>query len=129
MSLRPDRYWPKPPCMRTGYFDRTFVPGPKGEGAWDFPSGPKDQDAAANGLVPRLTNIQRMLGISTYGAPRHIAFLAGDNGRNTIGTAIRPNFAPDCTCRWLGLYEMDFCPKIARDAFLKEVQRVVRDEF
>ena len=78
--------------------------------------------------MPRLTNVKRMLGISTYGAPRHIAFLAGDNGRNTIGTAIRPNFAQDCTCGWLGLYNMDFSAPEERAAFLAEVKRVVRDD-
>ena len=113
------------PAMLKGFFDRTLVPGD--DCAWDFP---KAGDAtASNGLVPKLTNIQRLLGVSTYGAPRHIAFLAGDNGRNTIATAIRPNFAPGCTCTWLGLYRMDDAPKEEREQFVATVKRVVRDEF
>jgi NAD(P)H dehydrogenase (quinone) len=94
-----------------------------------FPSAANDPEAAGNGLVPRLTNVSRMLGISTYGASRTIAFLAGDNGRNCIGTAIRPNFKPGCTCQWMGLYDMDFVGAEARAAFLADVRRTIRDEF
>ena len=69
------------------------------------------------------------MGISTYGASRRITFLAGDNGRNTIGTAIRANCAPDCTCHWLGLYDMDFSSQAQRSDFLETVRRTVRDDF
>ena len=89
------------PAMLKGFFDRTLVPG--ADGAFDFPTQTPGELVASNGLVPKLTNIVRILGVSTYGASRSITFLAGDNGRNTIGTAIRTNFAPECTCHWLAL--------------------------
>ena len=70
-----------------------------------FPNG---VDAtASNGLVPRLTNVKRVLAVSTYGASRKITLLAGDNGRNTIGTAIRPCLAPEATVRWLALHALN----------------------
>ena len=79
--------------------------------------------------MPRLTNIKRLACVSTYGAPKHIVFLAGDNGRNCIATAIRPVFAPDCTCLWLGLYQLDNCSLKARSDFLDRVRVAIRDEF
>ncbi len=120
-------WWFNVPAVLKGYFDRTLVAGH--DGAWDMPA-PRyaAEGVASNGLVPRLTNVRRLLGVSTYGAPRSIALLAGDNGRNCIGTAIRPVFAPDCTCHWLGLYEMDSCSRETRVGFLDRVRAYVRDE-
>jgi NAD(P)H dehydrogenase (quinone) len=124
-------WWFGMPAMLKGYFDRTLV---RGE-AWDFPArGGKGGEVApttsTSGLVPRLTNIRRVMGVSTYGATRGVALLAGDNGRSCVGTAIRKgNFASGCTCLWLGLYGMDDCTAEEREEFSAAVQRAVREEF
>ena len=93
-------------------------------GAFDFP-GSGTAEPTATGLVPRLTNIQRVAGFSTYGATRTIALAAGDNGRNMIATALRPLFAPDCICRWHGLYAMDASTAEQREQYLQQVREIV----
>ena len=113
--------------MLKGWFDRTLLPGPDGAGAWDIPPPSGTGGSPLNGLVPRLTNVKRVVGVSTYGAPRHLVLLAGDNGRNCIGTAIRPVFAPECTCQWLGLYSADGCTDEDRKLFVAAVSAAIRD--
>lgn len=118
-------WWFNVPAVLKGFLDRTFQPG----SAWEFPPATRE-GASSTGLRPLLTNVKRVAGVSTYGAPRHIAFLAGDNGRNTIGTAIRHGvFSPECTCLWLGLYAMDQCSRDEKAAFLAHVHETFRSGF
>jgi NAD(P)H dehydrogenase (quinone) len=109
--------------MLKGWFDRTLVPG----ATWDLPSADGKGTSLINGLVPRLANVKRIVAVSTYGAPQYLTVLAGDNGRNCIGTAIRPVFAPGCTCHWLGLYQLDNCSHEARVSFASTVTAAIRD--
>jgi len=119
-------WWLNMPAMLKGWFDRTLIPGPEGVGAWDFPP-PDQKGALINGLLPRLMNIERMVCVSTYGAPKHLVMLGGDNGRNCIGTAIRPVFSPECTCKWMGLYQLDGLSQSERARFRSTVVSAIRD--
>ena len=57
-------WWFNVPAILKGWLDRTFVPGREGEAAFDFP-GSNTAGPTATGLVPRLTNIQRVAGKMT----------------------------------------------------------------
>ena len=45
--------------------------------------------------------------MTTYGAPRHIVWAAGDGGRGLITRGLLPLFSDRCSVLWLALYEMD----------------------
>jgi putative NADPH-quinone reductase len=107
------------PAALKGFVDRTFLP----HVAFRLPrqAGPATP-VAETGLVPLLTNIERVGVVTTYGASQWVVAAAGDNGRGMFSQALRPLFAPSCTLRWHGLYDMDTTSPAQRAAFLAEVQ-------
>mmetsp|Transcript_19107 Transcript_19107/g.47505 ORF Transcript_19107/g.47505 Transcript_19107/m.47505 type:complete len:243 (-) Transcript_19107:2961-3689(-) len=114
-------WWMNTPANLKGFFDRTLLP----HHTWDFP---KENDSLLpQGLTPRLVNIKRVIGVSTYGAPLPAVVLGGDNGRNMIARAIMPLFHEDCTIRWHGLYNIDSTNDLTRTAFLEKIQATVRE--
>lgn len=114
-------WWMNTPANLKGFFDRTLLP----QHTWDLPK--ESTSLLPQGLTPGLPNIARVIGISTYGAPRSALLLAGDNGRNMISNAIVPIFSPDCTICWHGLYEMDFQTNQTRKEFLEEIKKTIRE--
>lgn len=113
-------WWMNVPAILKGFFDRTLVPGE----TFDFQRSPSETKSST-GLIPKLTNIHRVVGISTYGAPFPIVTLAGDNGRRMINNAIRPILHSNATLQWLGLYDMDKTTPEIRSEFLDEVRQLV----
>lgn len=109
-------WWMNTPASVKGFVDRTLVPGL----TWEFPSS-SSTGAAALGLVPKLNNIHRIIGISTYGASNMTVFFAGDNGRRMIANAVRHSVSPNASVAWLGLYGVDTATLQQRQDFLKNV--------
>jgi putative NADPH-quinone reductase len=109
------------PASVKGFFDRTLVAGH----TWKFPDAKKK--GASLGLVPKLDNIERIVGISTYGASQIVVTLAGDNGRRMISNAIRHSVAPNASVLWLGLYGLDVLPPERRIEFLEQVRQLPKD--
>ena len=109
-------WWMNTPAVVKGFFDRTLVE----DIAWTFPK-PQADGSSATGLVPKLTNIKDIVGVSTYGAPYSIVTLAGDNGRRMIANSVRSGISPNASVSWFGLYGIDSTTMEQRVDFLASV--------
>jgi putative NADPH-quinone reductase len=109
------------PASVKGFLDRTLVPAL----TWEFPN--EKGKGASLGLVPKLENIEKIVGISTYGSSQTVVTLAGDNGRRMISNAIRHTVAPNASVLWLGLYGCDELPAERRIDFLRQVRELPKD--
>lgn len=115
-------WWMSTPAAVKGFLDRTLVH----DVAWSLPRPQADGTPSSTGLIPKLTNITQIIGVSTYGAPYSIVTLAGDNGRRMISNAVRPILSPTATVAWYGLYDMDKTTPQQRNEFLLHVDEMVR---
>lgn len=97
------------PAILKGWLERVMVPGV----GFKF--------NAAGRVVPGLNHVRRIVGISTYGAPRRAVWLANDNGRRTLVRAMRLSTGVRTRSRWLALYSIDGTQPSDRAAFLDEV--------
>ncbi|SLN68390.1 NAD(P)H-dependent oxidoreductase [Roseisalinus antarcticus] len=95
------------PAILKGYFDRVFLPGVS------FTTND-------GGLKPCLDNIRKVAAVTTYGATRWRAFLAGDPPRKLVTRAVwGVTKAPKV--RYLALNDMNNAGQPERAAFLARV--------
>lgn len=104
-------WWSGPPAVLKGWLDRVLVTGV----AFRFDDEGKVQ--------PALTNVRRIVGISTYGASRAQVKLLTDGGRRVIARALRLSCGWRTWSSWLGLYSIDTSDEARRTAFLERVER------
>ena len=104
-------WWGGPPAVMRGWLERVLVPGV----AFRFDEHGK--------VVPALTNVQRIVGISTYGSPRRYVKLMSDGGRRMLLRALRLNCGWRTSTRWLAMYSTDTSSAAERTAFLDRVER------
>lgn len=107
-------WWSSTPAMLKGWLERVMVPGV----AFVF-----DRDGKVR---PGLTNVRRVVGISTYGSPRAYVKFVNDNGRRMITRALRLNTGLRTRRSWLGLYAIDTATAARREAFLRKVEQRMR---
>ena len=102
-----------PPAMLKGFFDRMFMPGV----VFDI-SDPAN-------VRPMLQNIEKVIGVSTYGRPWSRAFLVGDPPRKIVKRYLRWFVARTASMQYLALYHMNVAPEAERRAFIAKVSRAM----
>lgn len=101
------------PAILKGWLERTLVPGV----GFVF----DERHRVRRGL----TDVHRLVGISTYAATWPMVKLTHDNGRRTVLRALRLNTAVMTRRSWLGLYEVGRRTAAERAAFLRRVERTM----
>ena len=100
-------WWSGLPAIMKGWLDRTFLP----DVAFTL-----DTSVQAN-----LTNVRRLVGITTCGSKRTDVALLGDAGRRTITRTVRLVCRKRCRTTWLGLHQLDTSTADDRTAFLDRI--------
>ena len=108
-------WWAGLPAMLKGWIDRTWM----NEVAWVLPAG-------ANTIRPRLTNITRLVAVTTHGSSKFVNALQGEPGKRIITRSIRVMCNRWCRARWIACYGLDKSTAQDRQHHLETVgQRVV----
>lgn len=102
-------WWGGLPAILKGWLDRVMVPGV----AFGFDEHHK--------VRPQLTQVRRIVGISTYGSKWWYVKVVNDNGRRTLLRTVRLSTGWGTRTSWFGLYRMDSADDVRRSAFLQRV--------
>ncbi|MHA1522918.1 MAG: NAD(P)H-dependent oxidoreductase [Alphaproteobacteria bacterium] len=105
-------WWFGLPAMLKGWLDRVWVP----HVTFAMP----EQGKTAQ---PLMTHVQRIVVLSSCGAPWWMMALVGNPGRRTILRGVRSLCARRCKTKWLAHYKIDTSTKASRTAFLDRVAR------
>jgi putative NADPH-quinone reductase len=106
-------WWGGPPAVLKGWLERVLVPG----------VGFTFDDSGR--VRPGLTNVHRIVGVSTYGSPWTYVKLVNDNGRRMLMRALRMVCGRRTGTTWLGLYSVDTTGVNERAAFLDRVEHTM----
>lgn len=106
-------WWGGPPAVLKGWLERVLVPGV----GFTFDE--------SGDVRPGLTNVHRIVGISTYGSPWTYIKLVNDNGRRMLMRALRMVCGRRTGTTWLGLYSVDTTGANERAAFLDRVEHAM----
>ena len=108
-------WWGGLPAVLKGWLERVMVPGV----GFVF-------DERTDKIKPGLTNVRRLVGISTYGSPKLYVKLINDNGRRTVNRALRMSCHPFARTRWHAMYAIDTATDEQRREFADTVESKMR---
>lgn len=103
------------PAMLKGWIDRVWVAGV----AWELPEG-------KSVLRPLLTNVRRIVVVTTHGSPKYVNALQGEGGKRTAFRSIRLMCSKRTRTTWCALYGLDRASAERREQFLERVERTLR---
>lgn len=108
-------WWSGQPAIMKGWIDRVFV----NEVAWTLP---KD----ANRLKPMLTNIRRLVVVTTHGSTKFVNALEGESGKRTAFRSLRLMMHWRTKCTWIASYGLDNINDARRAHILMRARRRLR---
>ena len=108
-------WWSGEPAMLTGWLDRVLLRGV----AW----GASESKTRITSL---LTNVRRVVVITSHGSSKLLNVIEGEAGRRVIGRAVRALCHRFARTMWLAMYNIDRSTEADRTAFLDRVERRLR---
>ena len=108
-------WWSGQPAMLKGWFDRVLMNGV----AWVLPEG-------AARIRPLLTNVRRLVVVTTHGSGKFINALEGESGKRTAFRSIRLMLNRRVRCEWIAMYGVDNATLKQREKFSSHVRRRIR---
>jgi len=107
-------WWSGQPAMLKGWMDRVWVAGV----AWELPPG-------ADVLEPRLTNVRRIVVVTTHGSSKLINAIEGESGKRTATRSLRLMCSKRTRTTWCAVYGLDTAAAEKRERFLSRVERAL----
>jgi putative NADPH-quinone reductase len=87
--------------------------------AWALPEGKAR-------LSPMLTNVRRLIVVTTHGSSKWVNMLQGEPGKRIMFRSVRLMFHTRTRCTWAGIYGMDKIDSKHRQRKINWVRRRVR---
>lgn len=111
-------WWSSQPAILKGWIDRILM----NEVAWVLPEG-------AARIKPLLTQIRRIVVVTTHGSSKLVNALQGESGKRTMFRSVRLMMHRRTRCSWIAMYGLDNATDADRRRFTETVIRRTRRAF